>query len=172
MFQKNDVKMSFQRANRIKKKIFRDVFVKQWCNTLIKRFKKRVVIALKNLQNERYIFVDVRNDRTSRVYVQNVFRHIKVANYFFTYHQFFNVWSNFELVLRKQIFEFISNTILTKFFVVLDVKISIFEIMMIFKRFDNFNNVDNKSNRFMNKQNRERQNDFSQQFVVYDFQFF
>ena len=43
--------------------------------------------------------------------------------------------------------------------------------MTTFKRFDNFSNVD-KSNRFMSKQNRERQNDFFQQFVVYDSQFF
>ena len=100
-FKKTTQKWVFSELIELKKNFLRDVFVKQWCNTLIKRFKKRVVIALKNLQNERYIFVDVRNDKTSRVYVQNVLRHVKTTNYFFTYHQLFNVWNNFELVLRK-----------------------------------------------------------------------
>ena len=90
-FKKTTQKWIFNELIELKKNFFRDVFVKQWCNTLIKRFKKRVVIVLKNLQNERYIFVDVRNDKTSRVYVQNVFRHVKIADYFFTYYQFFNV---------------------------------------------------------------------------------
>ena len=55
--------------NFLKKNLLKDVIVDQWCETLIQRFKERDVVALKKFQSSFYIFFDVRNDKTSRVYV-------------------------------------------------------------------------------------------------------
>ena len=56
--------------NILKKNLLRKIDVENWYKALIRRFKKRDVVALKKLQSSFYIFIDVRNDKTSRVYVQ------------------------------------------------------------------------------------------------------
>ena len=175
MYEKWCFQMTIDKIQLFKKNLLKNVIVNQWCEILIQRFKKRDVTILKKLQFSIYIFIDVRNDKTSRVYVQNIFRHVKTFNYDFTYHQLFNVWNDFELKFRVQISKFIFDIQLNIFFELLNSKITIW-MKMIFKRSNveikNFdiNNVD-KSNRLMNKQNRERQNDFFQQFDVNDFFF-
>ena len=58
---------------------------------MIRRFKKREIVVLKKFQFFFYIFVDVRNDKTSRVYVQDILRHFRAIDYDFIYHQLLNV---------------------------------------------------------------------------------
>ena len=82
-FKSETQKWTFSELIELKKFFFRDVSIDQWCFVLIKRFKKRTIVAMKNLQNERFIYVDIRNDKTSRVYVQNVLRYVKATEYFF-----------------------------------------------------------------------------------------
>ena len=87
----------------MKKNLLKDVIVDQWCETLIQRFKKRDVTVLKKFQNSFFIFVDVRFDKTSRVYVQNILCHFRIIDYNFIYHQLLNVWNDFELKMRMQV---------------------------------------------------------------------
>ena len=70
---------------------------------MIKRFKERIFFVFKKLQIEFYNYVDVRRDKTSRLYVQNIFRHVKIVEYISKYHQFTTIWNNFEFDFRFQI---------------------------------------------------------------------
>ena len=46
---------------------------------------------MKDLQNERFTYVDMRSGRTPRAYVQDVLRYVRAAEYSSTYYQLFNV---------------------------------------------------------------------------------
>ena len=127
------------------------------------------------MQIERYIMSNVRFKRTFRVYVQNIMRHAKAAKFFFSYNQMFIVWNNLNLKFRMQIFESIVNITLKFFFDLLNSKVIIW-MKITFKRFNNVNYINNmsminKNCQVTNKQNREWQNRFFQQFVNYDFSF-
>ena len=161
------------KLNEIEKNMFRDVSVNQWCRDLIRRFKKRDSQTLKNLQTERYIMQDVRNDKTFKAYVQNIMRHFRVVEFNSTYNQLIMTWNNLNLNFKMQIFESITITILISFFDSFDVKISIWQKMTAHRFIQhvnsNFDQIDKQ--RQINKQNRERQNDFQQQSDIDDFQF-
>ena len=110
----------------MKKKHLVEAFIERWCINLIKRFKKRIFSALKKLQTEFYNYVDARRDKTSRSYVQNILRHVKIVEYISKYHQFITIWNNLKLDFRFQI---LKSTVITTFFVFLkqlDVKKNIF----------------------------------------------
>lgn len=65
--------------------MIREIIMKQWIIILIKRFKERDDIALKILQEKKLIIVNARFERTSRVYVQNIIKHVKSIEFFFIY---------------------------------------------------------------------------------------
>ena len=160
----------------IEKNFFKKITIERWCTHLIKRFKKKIFVTLKKLQIEFYIYVDVRRERKSRVYMQNILRYFKIVDYSFVFHQCIIVWNNFKFDFRTQISEFAKNIILFNFLIQLNVKKSVWMNMIVrqrdFNNFDvDFNNIVDRINRF-NKQNRKRQNDYQQQFDVNDFQFF
>ena len=96
----------------IEKNFFKKINIERWCVYFIKRFKKRISIALKKLQIEIYIYVNVRCNRKSRFYMQNIFRHVKTTNFLSIFHQCIIAWNNFELNFRAQIFELSKNIIL------------------------------------------------------------
>ena len=154
-----------------KKIFFRKAIIERWCVHLIKRLKKRTSIALKKLQTKIYIYVDVRRDRKSRSYMQDILRHARAANFSSVFHQCTIAWSNFELNFRAQIFESSKNIILFAFLSQLNAIKSVWMNMTTRHREQNNNsdqdlnnNVD-RSNRF-SKQNRTKNADFSQQFYV------
>ena len=111
--------------NSLKKNLLRNVIVDQWCEALIQRFKKRDAFVLKKLQNSFYIFFDVRSDKTSRAYVQNILRHAKAVDYNFIYHQLLNAWNDLDLKFRMQILKSIFDIQLSTFFDTLDSKTTI-----------------------------------------------
>ena len=119
------------KLDEIEKNMFRDASMNQWCRDLIRRFKKRDSQVLKNLQTERYIMQDARNDRTSRAYVQNIMRHFRVVEFNSTYNQLVMTWNNLNFNFKMQISE--STTIITfiSFFDSLDVKTSIWQKMIV-----------------------------------------
>ena len=90
-------KWYFMKMTKFEKNFLRTVFIEQWINAFIKRFKKRDVAALQTLQTERYIMNDVRSERTSRVYVQNIMKHVKAAEFSSSYNQMFTAWNNLNL---------------------------------------------------------------------------
>ena len=162
------------KLNEIEKNMFRDASMNQWCRDLIRRFKKRDSQTLKNLQTEKYTMQDVRNDRTFRVYVQNIMRHSKIVEFNSIYNQLIMTWNNLNFNFKMQISESITTIILISFFDSFDVKISIWQEMTAHKFIQHvsFSSDQIDKQRQINKQNRERQNDFQQQFDVDDFQFF
>ena len=160
------------KLDEIEKNMFRNASMNQWCRDLIRRFKKRDSQTLKNLQIEKYIMQDVRNDKTFRAYVQNIMRHSKIVEFNSIYNQLIMTWNNLNLNFKMQIFESITTTILISFFDSLDVKISIWQKMTAHRFIQHVSSsFDQNKQRQINKQNRERQNDFQQQFDVDDSQF-
>ena len=162
------------KLNEIEKNMFRDASMNQWCRDLIRRFKKRDSQTLKNLQTEKYIMQDVRNDKTSKTYVQNIMRHFRIVEFNFIYNQLIMTWNNLNFNFKMQIFESTTTIIFISFFDSLDAKTSIWQEMTAHKFIQHvsFNSDQIDKQRQINKQNRERQNDFQQQFDVDDFQFF
>ena len=113
---KSDVLIWYNaKLTEIEKNFFWKVNIERWCIHFIKRFKKRTSIALKKLQIENYIYVDARRERKFRIYMQNIFRHVKVADFSSVFHQCITVWNNLELNFRVQIFESFENIILITF---------------------------------------------------------
>ena len=152
----------------IEKIFFRKVSIERWCAHLVKRFKKRISTALKKLQIEIYIYVDVRRDRKSRSYMQDILRHARATNFSSIFHQCITAWSNLELNFRAQISESSKNIILFIFLSQLDAKKSVWMNMIARHREQNNQDFNNNADRFNNrssKQNRNR-DDFNQQFYV------
>ena len=84
----------------IEKEIYKDMSLQNWCNVLIKRFKKRVSAALNYLQSIKYTLKDARKHRNSRIFAQNLFKHVKVANFISIYNQFILIWNNLNWQFR------------------------------------------------------------------------
>ena len=161
------------KLDEIEKNMFRDASMNQWCRDLIRRFKKRDSQTFKNLQIEKYIMQNARNDKTSKAYVQNIMRHFRIVKFNSIYNQLIMTWNNLNFNFKMQIFESITIIILISFFDSFDVKINIWQKMIAHRFIQhlnfNFDQIDKQ--RQINKQNRERQNDFQQRFDVDDFQF-
>ena len=166
---KSDVLIWYNaKLTEIEKNFFRKINIERWCIYFIKRFKKRTSIVLKKLQIENYIYVDVRRKRKFRTYMQNIFRHVKIANFLSIFHQCIIVWNNFELNFRVQIFELFENIILITFLNQLNAKKNVWMNMTIRHRDQiNNSNFSNNADRFnrSSKQNRNK-NDSNQQFYV------
>ena len=43
---------------------------------------------------------NARSDKTSRVYVQDIMKHVKAIEFFFTYNQLLLIWNNFDFDFR------------------------------------------------------------------------
>ena len=157
----------------LEKNLLRDAIIDQWSNTLIKRFKQRDATALQALQSKKYTLTNARNERTSRVYVQDIMRHAKAAEFFFDYNQMLMTWNNLDLDFKMQIFESIINITLNFFLDALDSKAIIWQKIIVRRSNHDANNSNDtftKANRQLSKQNRRQSNDFSQRFVAsFDF---
>ena len=156
------------KCNNEQKKILRLVNLNIWYFMLIRRFKTRVSIVLQILQSKRYIMIDTRNERISRVYVQNIFRHVKIIKFFSFFNQMILTWNNLDLKFRVYISKSKSNTKLNIFLKQFDEKTNIWRDLIVKRFFDIINTNVDKNNRFINKQffnkQNERQNEFFQSF--------
>ena len=65
-----------------KEKKIRVANLQVWYVYLVNRFKKYISIVLQILQIEKYIIVDVRNDRKPRAYVQSIFYYARLIEFF------------------------------------------------------------------------------------------
>ena len=130
----------------VEKEIYRDMSVQNWCNVLIKRFKERVSAALNYLQSIKYIFEDARRQKNSRIFVQDLFRHAKTADFISVYNQFILTWNNLNWQFRQHVSQFTKNTIIQFFLKQLDSNCDIwFELVSANREFFN------QSKRFINK---------------------
>ena len=144
----------FVKYDKLQKQILRVDNLKIWYITLKNRFKKRNFVVLLKLQIEKYTMTNARNDKISRVYVQNILRYAKFVNFFDSFNQMLMIWINFDIDFRVHIFESKFDTQFETFLNQFDEKTNIWRDLTIVKRSNIFvNNVD-KNNRFINKQNQ------------------
>ena len=87
----------------IEKKIYRDMSLQNWCNVLIKRFKKRVSAALNYLQSIKYTLKDAKKHRNFRIFAQDLFKHVKVASLISVYNQLILIWNNLNWQFRQHV---------------------------------------------------------------------
>ena len=118
----------------IEKNIYREMFLSNWCNVLIKRFKKRTSAALLNVQSIKYIFNDVCDQKDSRVFAQNFFRHVKAAKITSTYSQLCMTWNNLKWQFRQHISQSKEFTTIQNFLKQLNNQIDIWHEMSVAKQ--------------------------------------
>ena len=86
----------FIKLSNLKKKILRNVFLNNWYEALIIKFKERVSQILFRLQKKRYSIFNVKKQRNSRLYVQNIFKYVKIVEIKFVFNQIIMIWNNFD----------------------------------------------------------------------------
>lgn len=64
----------------VEKNIYRNMSLQNWCNVLIKRFKKRISAILNYLQFAKYTLQNVRMHKNFKNFAQNLFRHVKTIS--------------------------------------------------------------------------------------------
>ena len=154
----------------LKKNLLRIAFLITWYQILIKSFKKRTTQTLQSLQKKQYIMSNAKQQRNSRMYAQNIFRHVKVVEFESIFNQFILIWFNLDYEFRRDILESKSNITIRIFLDQLKEKFDIwFDMINQFA----FNSKFNNNNRFNKQDKRDRQNEFSQssnKFNVFFFQ--
>ena len=148
----------------LEKNFLRQASLFNWYETLISRFKKRFHWILQRFQTERYIMTEIKNKVNSRLYAQNIFRHVKTVEINSIFNQFIITWSNLHWKFRRDIFVSTPNTTIRKFFNFLNnVKDVWFDITA----------VDSKNiSRFSKQDRRNRPNKNFQPFSEFNVFFF
>ena len=143
----------------LKKNLLRIAFLITWYQILIKSFKKRAIQTLQSLQKKRYIMSNARQQRNFRMYVQNIFRHVRAVELESIFNQFILTWSNLDYEFRRDISKSKSNITIRIFFDQLKKKFDIWFDMINQSAFNSKSNNNNRSNK---QDRRDRQNEFSQ----------
>jgi hypothetical protein len=99
----------------MKKNLLRQINLTSWYQILINRFKKRISIALSTLQINRYTSIDAKAEKDSRIFAQNIFRFVKVANMNSIYNQLTIAWNDLDWQFWVNIFESTVITSIRKF---------------------------------------------------------
>ena len=102
---------------------------KKWINLFKKRFKFNQFVVINSLIAERFFIVDVRNDRESFSYVQQIVSYVKNVNFDFIYHQLIWTWRNLDSKFKRDIDAFIETTTLTQFLEKIKIKKKIWQNM-------------------------------------------
>ena len=100
---------------------------KKWINSFKKRFKFNQFVVINSLITKRFFIVDVRNDRESFSYVQQIVNYVKDVNFDIIYHQLIWAWRNLDSKLKRDIDAFIETTTLTQFFEKIEIKKKIWQ---------------------------------------------
>ena len=80
-----------------------------------KRFKFNQSTIINILMIERYFISDVRNNRESVNYIQQMINHAKDVSFNNIFHQIIWIWRNLNPELKRNIFVFIEHTTLSQF---------------------------------------------------------
>ena len=99
----------------IERKIYRNMFLQNWYNVLIKRFKERASMTLNYLQFIKYTLFDARKHKNSRIYAQNLFRYVKTADLITVYNQLVLAWNNLNWQFKQHIVQSIEIIIIQIF---------------------------------------------------------
>ena len=114
----------------LKKEMLRDASLINWYNALIRRFKKRTSIVLISMQTIKYTMKNARLHKNLKIFAQNLFRSVKIANLISTHNQFTIAWNNLTWQFRQHISEFTEQTTMREFLEQLDSQISIWHEMI------------------------------------------
>ena len=117
------------------KEMLRNAFLTMWYNVMIKRFKKRISIALINMQIIKYTLDDAKQLKNSRLFAQNLFRFAKIANLTSIHNQLIIAWNNLAWKFRQHISKFTKNISIRKFLKQLDSHVNMWHEMIIFKSY-------------------------------------
>ena len=135
-----------------------------WYDALIVKFKKRASKILEKLQRLRYIMIDVRNARNSRLYAQKIFRHVRSTELDSVFNQLIMTWSNLDWKFRQHVSESDSDVIIRQFLEELNKRIEVWYDMI--KHFDrnqsrdqSFDNNNRKSNSDNNNSKQDSRDD-------------
>ena len=81
--------------------------LQNWYNVLIKKFKERASTVLNYLQFIKYTLKNAKKHKNSRIYAQNLFKHVKTAEFISIYNQFILTWNNLDWQFRQHVFQLI-----------------------------------------------------------------
>ena len=130
---------------------------KDWIKKLKLRFKFNHSVVIDALVFERYILVDVRNDRKSFNYVQQIVSHVMNANFQNTHQQLTWTWKNLDFNLKRDISTSNDITSLTNFLHLIENRKKVWQ--KLYTRDKNRDDRNRRSNnRQMNKSNRQDSN--------------
>ena len=119
-------------------------FEKDWIKKLKLRFKLNHSAVINALVFERYILVDVRNDRKSSNYVQQIVNHVMNANFQNTHQQLTWTWKNLDSNLKRDISTSNDTTSLTNFLHLIENKKKVWQ--EFYTRDENRDDRDRRSN--------------------------
>jgi hypothetical protein len=143
----------------MKKNLLRQINLSSWYQVMINRFKKRTFLTLFALQNFKYILIDARSGKDSRLFAQQIFRSVKAVNMNSVHNQLTIAWNNLDWRFRANIFELTTITFIRKFLNQLNFMSDIWQEMTRSQSQDQFKFM---RGRF---QNPRRTQDYSEYFV-------
>ena len=160
----------------LKKEMLKNASLINWYNALIRRFKKRTSIVLTSMQTIKYIMKNVKQQKDSRLFAQNLFRAVKAANLISTHNQLIIAWNNLTWQFRQHISESTEHTTMRGFLKQLNSQTSIWYEMTkpsqsAFRKysksyyrnernanyFNRINRFSKSNNAYKNYQDRERE---------------
>ena len=132
-----------------------------WYDVLIVRFKKRASKTFEKLQRFRYIMIDARNARNSRLYAQKIFRHAKSIELNSIFNQLIMTWSNFDWKFRQHVSKSNSDVTIRQFFEELNKRVEMwYDMIKHFDRNQSRNQSFDNNNRKLNSNNNNSKQDF------------
>ena len=166
--------------NRLKRFDLRNFFLDEnWIKKLIKRFKSNHSTVIDFFIVERYTVIDVRNERDSSKYVQQIINNVKNVNFFDVQQQLTWIWKNLNFDLKRDISSSSKKTSINEFLIVVKLKKKMWQKIYDVRdeeKNERSNERDRRFNRQINKQNSRqndnRQNDYSSFNDVFVFYFF
>ena len=96
----------------MKKEIYKNMSLQNWCSVLIKKFKERASTTLNVLQFIKYSMRNAKRHNDFRIFAQKLFRHVKAADFISVYIQLVLIWNNLNWQFRQHISQSIENTII------------------------------------------------------------
>ena len=153
----------FMKLSELEKARLRNSNLNVWYESLIARFKKRTSIALSRLQRERYTMTNIKQQKNSRLFTQNIFRYAKTAKMSSTYNSISIAWNNLNWEFRRDISKPNSHTTIRLFLDQLNSKLNIW-FEMIRRTRNDFSNQRNQFNfaNFSKYERRQARDDVSQ----------
>lgn len=82
-FQKFALMWHFIELTNFEKKLLKNANLAIWYNVMIKRFKRQISIVLINMQTTKYTLKNVKLFKNFKMFAQNLFRFVKIANLIF-----------------------------------------------------------------------------------------